>query len=1128
LDCKNESNEKGGSMTIIDAVRGAVNGFVKGMQIPVRSAGDLSQPLAVINSVNQQSKNPLTVVDTLKLPNQGNVPGSWSRQWMGPGKPFTPIANYMEDEKEQEPRSFQYVTSVNSTISPRAAYGLTAFADLKMYYNTVPEVALCVNLPIEELKSYIPSLVDENDNSVDIPELNWMITKPDGFNPFPVWLSRWGFNILVYDAPALYKIRSANPESLTIKKIDMGNGYARMVKSTELVSGTGELKWWCEVCGGENLFEYHKSDDDEVLCEHCGSIAHEELQKIIEHDNELQKNDNPIVGLRIIDGSTIFAVIDERGEQPAPPAPAFTQVIWGTPRMYLNTHQLWYRPRFLRPDAPYGTSFIERALPAVRLLQSIWEFERAKYETGNLPDMGMECPPEWTDVDKILEYEDLFNGRMNGSAEERAGKIRFFPSGMKTIVTKNIEFNKDAYETAANTVSIQAGIPKSERGEAPEGMLGGKGYAEAMNSSFYRMCIAPLQGFIEGMFNEIIEENGYTDVKFKLKFPTDSMDPETEENKFATRFAGGGITRDEYREGIRMRPMGGEKGEFIITPGKGGEDADAAGPAVPGKKAGLGTMVKPVGVLKDPIDVLKDPVKVHKFDMAEEAGTKLFNEEELRQAGRAAAKQLGDSVGVDWSTVDLEEFIKGLLEEQEHAETVNGDQHTIALIVLDHLHEDPNYYDKLNVAMAKVFGNLWKYTGVDLEDDQYFGTSISKPLDAEMPHQGANGSYIVSIGGVGQESAPAVWKPVVGEKESLKKWIGGDLYRRSEAVYLVDRELAPDVNHYLVPVTWIDKMDGIDGSVQHYVRGRQKREQWNTYGKEWIEQAAVLDYITGQVDRVNKNWLTHPTDNHRPILIDNDLSFPSTDTNIRSTWVKSMEGKELSTRILDSVFLLVGNHDLWEDIGNCLEDQTAINKAMQRAESILELRMIPGTKKLDKLEKIKEAETGVMVSIDIPVQNTAEMDESKIDWPSGSEALDAKDQHVTLAFLGDIPDLDYGEDSVVKVVQELMKSIQFNNLEGSLNGVGRFLETHRKGMNCIYVNFDCPNLNDIRSKLVDKLNRNGCHVEDNHGFTPHMTWAYIPEDAPTPDTSSFKVQKVKIDGLSVHWGEKVTFIPFQS
>lgn len=55
-------------------------------------------------------------------------------------------------------------------------------------------------------------------------------------------------------------------------------------------------------------------------------------------------------------------------------------------------------------------------------------------------------------------------------------------------------------------------------------------------------------------------------------------------------------------------------------------------------------------------------------------------------------KKLGDP------KVDLNQFAVGLKVESEHKKTVGGDMVTVAKIVLDHLAEDPKYYDKLTKA----------------------------------------------------------------------------------------------------------------------------------------------------------------------------------------------------------------------------------------------------------------------------------------------------------------------------------------------------------------------------------------------------------------------------------------------
>ncbi len=958
-------------MGLREAFQGFRDGLRKNPTIPV--AGSLQQAPAVPVHVATGiagfgvagTQEGIDVVDTLKLPTNANIPGSWTRGWLAPGKPFAQDVSYNQKEAETEPRSFQYVASVNSTITPRIAYGHMPFAELKAYATGIPDTALCINLATEELKSFIPTLVDDNDEKVEIPELEWMTQNPDRFNPWPVWLSRFIFNVMAYDAPAVYKIRQTTETDNEIKKTR--HGFSR---PTELVNdldesgrATPHLEWCCKTCGTINKYVYTEdlrragSDRAGVRCRACSNLMtkrqYEEVTGTYIPDasknrreaaryTKLYKNKTvrmrkvagaPVVGLRIIDGSTIFALIDERGEQPAPPAPAFTQVIWGVPRMFMNTYQLWYRPRFMRADSPYGKTFIEDALPAVKLMAQLWDYELDKYQIGNIPEAAMTAPPEWKSVDQILKFEDTYNDRMSGNNQERAGRLRFFPYGMTQISTKELTFNRETYDAASNAIRIAAGIPKSEVGEAPEGMLGGKSYAEAMNSSFYRMFIAPLQTFIESLFNDVIKENGYDNVYFKLKFPAESIDPEKEEAKTLSRFAGGLITRNEGRNAIGMEELTDpELGNFIVTPGgkgaAGGDDGSGMGGLESLFGGGKpGNMKKPVDVLEDPIDVLKEPIAV-KFMKA--ASPKLDDDKVI---------EAGEAIGVDWDKITIEQLTAGMQEELEHFGTAAHNLTDVAQIALDHLNEDPEYYDKLAAANIE---KLAKTCGVDPRDDEYFGAPIAYGSDVEMPHQGANRSVIVGIGYIGQEPRPAVWKPADGEDSKLRDWVGGELYRRAEAAYLIDRELATDENHHLVPVTWVDDINGVKGSIQHYVKGRDDRHEVNTYDQDYVEQAAVFDYITGQVDRVNKNWLTHPDDEKRPVLIDNDLSFPvKSDTVLRSTFVDAVRGRELSTKLLDSVYLIIGNHDLWHDLENALGSEAAVQNALKRATDIYKQRRIP-------------------------------------------------------------------------------------------------------------------------------------------------------------------------------------------
>jgi hypothetical protein len=62
------------------------------------------------------------------------------------------------------------------------------------------------------------------------------------------------------------------------------------------------------------------------------------------------------------------------------------------------------------------------------------------------------------------------------------------------------------------------------------------------------------------------------------------------------------------------------------------------------------------------------------------------------------ARRIGDQLGVDWRKVDVHQFARGLVVEQEHEDVTRGDPLITGRIALAHLKEDPAYYTKLDRA----------------------------------------------------------------------------------------------------------------------------------------------------------------------------------------------------------------------------------------------------------------------------------------------------------------------------------------------------------------------------------------------------------------------------------------------
>ncbi|MFC1971578.1 DUF5661 family protein [Chloroflexota bacterium] len=76
------------------------------------------------------------------------------------------------------------------------------------------------------------------------------------------------------------------------------------------------------------------------------------------------------------------------------------------------------------------------------------------------------------------------------------------------------------------------------------------------------------------------------------------------------------------------------------------------------------------------------------------------------------AKQIGDSLGIDWSKFDIEQYRMGLDVELEHGlidphtNVTNGDPIITGKIALAHLNEFSDYYTRLDKMEKEAEGKL--------------------------------------------------------------------------------------------------------------------------------------------------------------------------------------------------------------------------------------------------------------------------------------------------------------------------------------------------------------------------------------------------------------------------------------
>lgn len=525
-----------------------------------------------------------------------------------------------------------------------------------------------------------------------------------------------------------------------------------------------------------------------------------------------------LTSLRYVDGSTLFLLIDNHGEVPKPPHPAFVQIIKGTPFGWYTTHDIWYRPRYRRHNAPYGMSPIEMVWPWVLILANVEGFELAHYRQGNMPEGVATAPPDWS-LDQINVYEQVLNARMSSGPAER-NRWRVMPNGFEFTPLKRGEtFPIDLYEQARENILLSYGIPPSEFGQTPGEGLGGKGYMDAMQSALYRNCLLPISEYIQDMINSILLRFNITDVTMKLSLQTQDLDPQAQSESVIAQMSAGLLTFNQARAKLGEEPVPGGDLHMLIQ----GKEVTVLDDYFQGKRPDLEArqmmMNRFNGQNEQPPDQ-KKPVK----SKAKEA-------EQMPPFGKA----------------DLGEVIE-------------------------------------------------KHCGVCPDDDRLVGAS---PVDAQpidLLSHGANDPQVITIEQQGKRY-PALWKPGSRENEKLTAKVGGSQYLREVAAYRVDRSLRT----YLVPVAYLSEINHEPGAVVYYTAGPQPRRAAQDYDLEWIEKAAVLDMVLGQLDRETHNWFTHPDEAGRPILFDNGLTFPAESKPIVSAFASAYVGKALSADVIDAL-----------------------------------------------------------------------------------------------------------------------------------------------------------------------------------------------------------------------------------
>ena len=149
---------------------------------------------------------------------------------------------------------------------------------------------------------------------------------------------------------------------------------------------------------------------------------------------------------------------------------------------------------------------------------------------------------------------------------------------------------------------------------------------------------------------------------------------------------------------------------------------------------------------------------------------------------------------------------------------------------------------------------------------------------ADNTVKSANATRILTVSRPDGQQARGVFKPRGGERDGIRRRVGGDLFRREIAA----SQLNDAWGFELVPTTVWYRQGGQVGSLQLFAEntrmaGRIPMAARPVLERRLAEQLRVFDYIIGQRDRHGGNLLIRMVDNQvRPVAIDNGIAFHTT------------------------------------------------------------------------------------------------------------------------------------------------------------------------------------------------------------------------------------------------------------
>ena len=297
------------------------------------------------------------------------------------------------------------------------------------------------------------------------------------------------------------------------------------------------------------------------------------------------------IGFDVIDAPTIKILLDNRGDIPHPPLPAFQQILWGFPRgeftaspdteaqnLYSGagrsgqfiTDQMFVSVKNRRTWTVYGYSPVEQAIPAATLYLNRQRWMNAEYQEGVSPKTWMKSNSMEYDPVKMAALERVLNDKLAGSTAERH-RVKLLPDGFEPVAmpSEDEKYKAEYDEFIIKRIASCFGVSPTALGVMPRSGLGGSGEHKGQQDAVDAVSQRPMEAYVVEFINALSRRflGMSKAVTFNLNDESNSADEAAKASAFKTALESGQMTLNDVRGdlGLPLYDMAEADEPFIVT-----------------------------------------------------------------------------------------------------------------------------------------------------------------------------------------------------------------------------------------------------------------------------------------------------------------------------------------------------------------------------------------------------------------------------------------------------------------------------------------------------------------------------------------------------------------------------------